>query len=89
MARRAGRREPASVSDRARRETLMATTSSTAERAARLAETTAIARVGSGDGQVALPEKIRRAAGIADGDTLYLEVLAEGEAGFRGAGAHD
>jgi bifunctional DNA-binding transcriptional regulator/antitoxin component of YhaV-PrlF toxin-antitoxin module len=60
----------------------MATTTKTDELVAHLKATTMTTTVGAGDAFV-LPEKIRRAAGIVEGDMVYLEVLDEGEAGLH------
>jgi antitoxin PrlF len=58
----------------------MATMTKTEELIAHLEATTMTVRIGEG---LELPEEIRRAAGLAEGDTVYLEVLDEGDAGFR------
>jgi bifunctional DNA-binding transcriptional regulator/antitoxin component of YhaV-PrlF toxin-antitoxin module len=60
----------------------MATTTKSDELIAHLEATTTIATLGSSDG-VALPEKIRRAAGLAEGDTLYVEAIDDGDGGIR------
>ena len=60
----------------------MATTTRTDELVAHLKATTMTTTVGAGDA-FALPEKIRKAAGLAEGDMVYLEVLDEGEAGLH------
>jgi bifunctional DNA-binding transcriptional regulator/antitoxin component of YhaV-PrlF toxin-antitoxin module len=60
----------------------MATTTKTDELIAHLRATTMTTTVGAGDALV-LPEKFRRAAGLAEGDMVYLEVLDEGEVGLH------
>jgi bifunctional DNA-binding transcriptional regulator/antitoxin component of YhaV-PrlF toxin-antitoxin module len=60
----------------------METTTKTAELIAHLDATTAVAKLGAGE-ELVLPEKIRQAVGLADGDLLYAEVLDEGEGEVR------
>jgi bifunctional DNA-binding transcriptional regulator/antitoxin component of YhaV-PrlF toxin-antitoxin module len=60
----------------------METTTKTAELIAHLRATTMIAKLGSDEGLI-LPEQIRQAAGLAVGDTIYAEVLDEGDGEFR------
>jgi bifunctional DNA-binding transcriptional regulator/antitoxin component of YhaV-PrlF toxin-antitoxin module len=50
----------------------MATTTKTDELIAHLEATTMTVKIGEG---LELPEKIRRAAGLAEGDTVYVEVI--------------
>lgn len=56
----------------------MATTTQSEELVARLEARTMVAKLGPTDG-LALPEKIKRAAGLSDGDTLYLEAIDQGD----------
>ena len=63
-------------------DTEMETTTKTDELIAHLEATTMTVKLGTGD-CLTLPEKIQKAAGLSEGDTLYAEVLDEGEAGFR------
>lgn len=60
----------------------MATTTKTEELIAHLRATTMTVKLGAGEG-LTLPEKIRQAAGIAEGDTVYVEVEDHGEAGLH------
>ncbi len=60
----------------------MATTTKTDELVAHLRATTVVARLGASDG-VALPESIKQAAGLSDGDTVYLEALGSGDGVIR------
>jgi antitoxin PrlF len=59
---------------------IMATTTKTEDLIAHLEATTMTVRIGEG---LELPEKIRRAAGLAEGDTVYINIEDEGEAGFH------
>jgi antitoxin PrlF len=61
---------------------LMATTTKTDELVAHLKATTMTTTVDAGEALV-LPEKIRQAAGLTEGDVVYLEVIDEGEAGLH------
>jgi len=47
-----------------------------------MATATKTVRIGAGEG-LELPEKIRRAAGLADGDTVYINIEDEGDAGLH------
>jgi hypothetical protein len=61
---------------------IMATTTKTEEVIAHLEAATMTVRIGAGEG-LEVPEKIRRAAGLADGDTVYINIEDEGAAGFH------
>jgi hypothetical protein len=60
----------------------MATTTKNEERVAHLTATTTVAKLGDSD-ELALLEKIRRAAGLTDGDTLYVEAIDRGDGVIR------
>jgi hypothetical protein len=60
----------------------MATMTKSEELIAHLAATTTIATLGPSD-ELALPEKIRRAAGLTEGDTLYVEAIDQGNGVIR------
>jgi antitoxin component of MazEF toxin-antitoxin module len=60
----------------------METTTKTEELIAKLRATTAIARLGDSDALM-LPERIRQAAGLVDGDTVYIEAIDNGDGEFR------
>jgi hypothetical protein len=55
---------------------IMTTATKTEELIAHLEATTMTVRIGADEG-LELPEKIRRAAGLADGDTVYAEVIED------------
>jgi len=61
---------------------IMATATKTDELIAHLEATTMTVRIGAGEG-LELPEKFRRAAGLADGDTVYINIEDEGDAGLH------
>jgi bifunctional DNA-binding transcriptional regulator/antitoxin component of YhaV-PrlF toxin-antitoxin module len=58
----------------------MATMTKSEELISHLEATTMTVRIGD---DLKLPEKIRRAAGLAEGDTVYLNIEDEGEAGLH------
>jgi hypothetical protein len=60
----------------------MATTTKTEELIAHLAAKATVATLGPSDG-LALPEKIRRAAGLTEGDKLYVEAIDQGDGVIR------
>jgi hypothetical protein len=60
----------------------MTTTTESDELVAHLAATTTVAKLGSDDG-LALPAKIKQAAGLGDGDTLYVEAIDQGDGVIR------
>jgi hypothetical protein len=59
----------------------MATTTKSTDLVEQLRATTAIVRLGQGDG-LTLPQEIRQSSGLFEGDAVYLEVLDEGSAGL-------
>jgi hypothetical protein len=61
---------------------MMATITKTEELIAHLRATTMTVRIGAAEG-LSLPEKILQAAGLAEGDTVYVEVDDKGEAGMQ------
>jgi bifunctional DNA-binding transcriptional regulator/antitoxin component of YhaV-PrlF toxin-antitoxin module len=60
----------------------MATTTKTEELIAHLRATTTTVTLSAGENLI-LPEKIRQAAGLSEGDTVYVEVEDRGEAGLQ------
>src|SRR5438874_2174149 len=60
----------------------MATTTKTEEVVAHLRATTMTVKLGAGE-SLTLPEKICQAAGLSEGDTIYVQVEDQGEAGLQ------
>jgi bifunctional DNA-binding transcriptional regulator/antitoxin component of YhaV-PrlF toxin-antitoxin module len=60
----------------------MATTTQTEEMIAHLRATTMTVAVGT-EGGLVLPDKIQQAAGLVDGDLVYVRVTDEGGAGLQ------
>ena len=60
----------------------MSTTTEREDLSAPLQATTMVVKLGQGEG-LTLPEQLRHAAGLAAGDTLYVEVIDAGDAGLR------
>ncbi len=60
----------------------MATTTKSEDLIAHLRATTMVVSVGAGGG-LTLPEQIRQAAGIVEGDLVYVEIREDGAGGLQ------